>query len=1135
MKKTMLSILLIITMLGINVEKVNAKITGGYNGGSNPTNPGVGQCGGMTSSKYCVYNNGNHATIRISFVKYDGKNITKIGKSVYYTDANYKIDTVYVWNFGSNTVTPESTAGQIDTVGQATSFYSKSVNGARTIDSDKIEAYFINNNEKITKNAMNVLSYMEIPEDKYGDIFTTMAKFEEHLKELAKKKSKIKYRFIIEPVYSFSDGNKWYYYTVKAYAHSGKTITNTNRWCELASVLVTEYDDIGIKTGVNYGSHNTGCADKNNALNSLNYLLSGNGYNIVDLTKNVKTDDDGGKEEPVKYCSYTNEKHFKLNINGTKKPNATSGSGPNGENCCKLNQKHPKTGKTNLQVYREQYKKQTGNSISAEDFKKWFYKNYEKYNCEIKYCDYTNPEHFKNASATGKTGSGPNGENCCNVDWKHPVTGITNFNTYKTQMSKDSSISSIPKTKKEMKEFLKRYHPECIEATPPNPTVKKASCSGNSVSKYDQGASIDTMRNSILNEYGHIEISDNKYLREEIGGDLGAIVCSESVELTLPKLYQNAVYRGMLLEWPTYENGLRLNTNPLTLKGKINCYLEIDYSQIRKDHAYPCGPWGIRTCYDEDAIAYDVDYIQRRAKKWKTETKNHYDLDGTFQGYYNDPDYGGYFIIQKYGDSHLSYKYTGFNFDNLGGEFTIEQTVKYRIDPETYRYVLKLKNNSNLSIYRYQLYNYVYNISNNYLDIGYGNLPISNDAPDGRYETTIYYSNLGGFSKNNFATTQTAYTCEYDLTSDTPAECICDDYLSDNFGMDLSICQSGGCDGKIYTCNEAKDKYCYTEQICEPGDPDCPDHVDNCECPADTERAGWNLLPYVEYYDKGKTCSQVQQKYCNAPMDCIPGDPNCPDECPSWDPNCNPTPSDKLVCPNGTNYAGQNILTRVCYQNYNCTYLTCNVYTCPDNTPNAGKKINTYIMDYIAINGGKIDNTILDNMYKKYCYTNSDDDNKPSCIPGTPGCSNGGGGSTGGGKTPGNGRNNIIYRVIDLNNPFPGKSGTTRDPGANWYYRTKSGKYLIVQKYITNNRGVKTNEVYDKANAMYHFVLDSKTIRAIREYNKKNPYDDFTLECKANGGRDCISKFIRDSQYGLQQDGSKCYSASNFSSCRNIK
>lgn len=132
----------------------------------------------------------------------------------------------------------------------------------------------------------------------------------------------------------------------------------------------------------------------------------------------------------------------------------------------------------------------------------------------------------------------------------------------------------------------------------------------------------------------------------------------------------------------------------------------------------------------------------------------------------------------------------------------------------------------------------------------------------------------------------------------------------------------------------------------------------------------------------------------------------------------------------------------------------------------------------------------------------------------------------------------IIYRVISLENPFPGKniankvSGfnftvTGRYPGANW------NSQKLVNAQILNNRGVRSDSVYKKP-PLYVFDLDSKTVQRIRAYNKQaaDGYNDFTLECSKStdmvkAGTHCVSKnFVHNSTYGLV--GGACSNATGF-------
>lgn len=165
-----------------------------------------------------------------------------------------------------------------------------------------------------------------------------------------------------------------------------------------------------------------------------------------------------------------------------------------------------------------------------------------------------------------------------------------------------------------------------------------------------------------------------------------------------------------------------------------------------------------------------------------------------------------------------------------------------------------------------------------------------------------------------------------------------------------------------------------------------------------------------------------------------------------------------------------------------------------------------------------------------------------------------------------NGDLNLEFRIIDTNDPFPGKKGNGRQVGENWCSIDldidKNGTinaidafYLIsginnndTSKELDINRDGKvdkkdydlfkiiiaepknqlgkdcssdnnyinaimklTNNSYDKNNAgpIYTIELNSATIKEIKEYNKTHQYDDYNMECDTNG-ENCKSLFLED-------------------------
>lgn len=130
-----------------------------------------------------------------------------------------------------------------------------------------------------------------------------------------------------------------------------------------------------------------------------------------------------------------------------------------------------------------------------------------------------------------------------------------------------------------------------------------------------------------------------------------------------------------------------------------------------------------------------------------------------------------------------------------------------------------------------------------------------------------------------------------------------------------------------------------------------------------------------------------------------------------------------------------------------------------------------------------------------------------------------------------------IYRTIDPTNPFIYQNGTVRNTGINWCNNNlnsnscsgNSSNNMIVKTVISD----KTNK--SEENAMYKVTLNSNTIGAIRQYNKKHDYDDFTLKCDNNGDNCKIKGFKEDNgivNSKLNITG-KCANSnsSNFNKC----
>jgi hypothetical protein len=130
---------------------------------------------------------------------------------------------------------------------------------------------------------------------------------------------------------------------------------------------------------------------------------------------------------------------------------------------------------------------------------------------------------------------------------------------------------------------------------------------------------------------------------------------------------------------------------------------------------------------------------------------------------------------------------------------------------------------------------------------------------------------------------------------------------------------------------------------------------------------------------------------------------------------------------------------------------------------------------------------------------------------------------------PSTGYSTLEYRTIDLDNPFPGQSGSGRYTGLNWCgYNEETETWNcngnsnneVVQEYILKNRGVSGSSVYN-LEPMYSVTLTKDEISKIQGYNSSNDYDDFRLTCN-NKGEECVSSFV--SQYATKN-------CQNFGSC----
>ena len=340
---------------------------------------------------------------------------------------------------------------------------------------------------------------------------------------------------------------------------------------------------------------------------------------------------------------------------------------------------------------------------------------------------------------------------------------------------------------------------------------------------------------------------------------------------------------------------------------------------------------------------------------------------------------------------------------------------------------------------------------------------------------------------------------------------------------------------------------------------------DSCLCPEGSPKSEFDIYhELTEEELKGKTCSQLQQEYCydNSGYYCVlpskekKNITTCVqnkikeglttteaiDKCTEEDPDC------KNICQNKK--TGELVNIEDCMNRNNNNYAFCENVYCRSNIP-----CETCCVD----NGDNCEWVKKDaKLFKKKCVNDGityDDceDKKFSCPGGeenmkdpttcfTNGLKGTGYGSIEAALNAGRedlvnkifhscqievcpSGKKIIYRVIDLNDPFPGKTGNkktgltgfsntggrSRKPGSNW------NSTELVNKKILNARGAKGYKLYTEKQPLYKITLTPSIIKEIRKYNKSTNYSDFTLNCTGdNKNSKCISKFIHEE---LKQKG----------------
>lgn len=401
---------------------------------------------------------------------------------------------------------------------------------------------------------------------------------------------------------------------------------------------------------------------------------------------------------------------------------------------------------------------------------------------------------------------------------------------------------------------------------------------------------------------------------------------------------------------------------------------------------------------------------------------------------------------------------------------------------------------------------YNYEPSGPFIDVGTSTLPVSGKATEGFHNLEVINSKLGANNVFGLAASENKYVCNYEVVSDSPNGCTCPEDSMINAGLDIydNIVKDN------ISCAEGIQKYCYM----------------SCECPPGTKYSGKNLVGYL---NDSTSCSQAQQLYCenddNVCVTCGAGTVHEGMYLMTEEACSKPILTEADLCDNEVNE------NKYCPEPYDTTK---NISACI----NAGMSYNECVQklcpspddEYKCKNtnqvGGEMDITSC--VYTKVGQGLSLDQAISACdkliCPLPAGL-------------------RIIYRVIDLTNPFPsydadssfpnnlprGKFNRTvrgRYPGANWNSET------VVKTKILENRGEDGDKVYKKE-PLYVIKLTTKEIKAIRSYNRGTNYLDFNLDCKINNSLACVSSFLKEPIAGLQGGVCKDANKTNFYSCVN--
>lgn len=284
---------------------------------------------------------------------------------------------------------------------------------------------------------------------------------------------------------------------------------------------------------------------------------------------------------------------------------------------------------------------------------------------------------------------------------------------------------------------------------------------------------------------------------------------------------------------------------------------------------------------------------------------------------------------------------------------------------------------------------------------------------------------------------------------DVPIDAQIGNYKLKITGMKLGRNEQFSNQNMKYTCTYKVKPYNVTDE--------------ECICSAGTLREG-EELPYT---CTNLSCSDLQEKYCHS-SDVIPANNcyTCRGKC-VWE--------DYIV----------NSLKNIKAQNKKCngSNTACDIdFECINNRTEVGN-IKVCVKNYLRSKGLLKNNSGLIEVAKEninkameYCSPKVCNYNNSAVI---------------------------IYRQIDINNPFPGRNGSGRIPGSNW------SSNPVIKTKITETK---------KDNPLYVIRLTPSDMKNIRSYNVRNTYDDFNMKCLSkNKGENCslyTSKFLNDYIFG---------------------